>query len=276
MYQYASPLRYPGGKSCLTKHFIEIIKLNELSRKTYVEPFAGGAGAALSLLFLEYIDSIWINDADYNIYCFWYSVINESKKFIAKIKKSQVDLATWKQAKKIISNPYEYSTFDVGFATFFLNRCNHSGVINAGPIGGMKQTGKWKIDARFNKVDLINRISKIANYKDRITISQFDAIQLFSKINIKDCFIYFDPPYYQKGKELYLNYYEHQDHVSLSKEILKIKTYWILSYDNIPIVNNLYQGKRKKTFDINYSVNKVKKGSEIIFYSDNLLVPENI
>jgi len=276
MYLYASPLRYPGGKSCLTSHFIEIIKLNNLSKKTYVEPFAGGAGAALSLLFLEFINSIWINDADYNIYCLWYSILNNSDEFITKISKIKVTLNTWKKCKKIITHPSDYTEFEIGFATFFLNRCNHSGVINAGPIGGYEQTGKWKIDARFNKIDLINRIEKIANYKDRIKVTNFDALKLIKKINKNDFFLYLDPPYYQKGKELYMNYYEHEDHVSLSEEIKRLDSNWILSYDNTPEIVDLYNDKRKKTFSLNYSVNKTKKGNEVIFYCDNLIIPDKL
>jgi DNA adenine methylase len=276
MYQYASPLRYPGGKSCLTKHFVELIKLNNLSNKTYVEPFAGGAGAALSLLFLEFINSIWINDADYNIYCLWYSILNDTEEFIKKISKCKVNINTWKKAKILINNNQNHSKLEIGFSTFFLNRCNHSGIINAGPIGGIEQEGKWKIDARFNKSDLINRITKIANYKERINTSNLDASILLNKINSDNYFFYLDPPYYKKGKELYLNYYEPEDHAMLSNDINKLNTSWVLSYDNTPEITKLYMDKRHKTFDISYSANKTKRGSEILFYSNQLIIPENI
>jgi len=275
MYLNASPLRYPGGKSYLTKHFTDLIKLNNISDKVYVEPFAGGAGVALSLLFLEYINSIWINDADYNIYCLWYSIIHDTEQFIYSINKTKVNMNSWKKFKKIINNSFDFTKLDVGFATFFLNRCNHSGVIDAGTTGGKAQKGTWKIDARFNKENLIKRIRKISDYKYRIKVTNFDALKLLKKINTENYFVYLDPPYYKKGKGLYLTYYKHQDHVCLSSYILdNLKIHWVLSYDNVPEIINLYKIKRHKTFNINYSVNRVKKGDEVIFYSDSLIIPE--
>jgi DNA adenine methylase len=270
----SSPMRYPGGKNCLTKHFSDLIKLNKLNNVTYVEPFAGGAGAALNLLLLEYVNSIWINDADYNIYCFWYSILNHTEEFVNLVWNTEVNINNWYRLRDIMNSNRKYKMLDIGFATFFLNRCNHSGVLNAGPIGGKKQEGKWKIDARFNKDILIKKILKISYYKERIKVSNEDASDLLKKINHQNYLIYLDPPYFKKGKNLYLNYYEMSDHKVLAKYIKNsLKTNWILSYDNALEIIDLYNDKRHIFFEIKYSINKSKNGNEVIFYSDNLKIP---
>ena len=50
-----SPLRYPGGKSILSPLLGNFIEINNLLDGIYIEPYAGGAGAALKLLFSEYV-----------------------------------------------------------------------------------------------------------------------------------------------------------------------------------------------------------------------------
>ena len=73
----------------------------------------------------------------------------------------------WEKQKRIYENTR--SEFLLGFATFFLNRTNYSGVITGGPIGGFEQKGQWKIDARFNKKSLIDRIERISYFKSLLS-----------------------------------------------------------------------------------------------------------
>jgi DNA adenine methylase len=275
MVKNISPLRYPGGKKKLTNFLAAVISLNNITQGKYIEPFAGGAGAALTLLLMEYVHNIVINDADYNIFCFWQAVINKPETFIKRIKSVKVNLSTWQRQKMILENTQKYDPFDIGFATFFLNRCNRSGILNAGPIGGLQQSGTWKIDARYCKKELIERIEKISYYRDRIKVYNLDAIdfiKLFFKT--KKCLFYLDPPYYVGGRRLYLNYYNHDDHVTLSKYIQnEVISPWVLSYDNVPEIAKLYQKKKSLAYDLRYSVNISKTGKEIMFFSDNLKIP---
>ena len=67
-----SPLRYPGGKAKLYHLVRPILHENVGANSIYVEPFAGGAGLALKLLFRGDVDSLVLNDIDRNIYAFWY------------------------------------------------------------------------------------------------------------------------------------------------------------------------------------------------------------
>jgi DNA adenine methylase len=264
-----SPLRYPGGKTSLFPFFDDVLKKNNLYEGTYIEPFAGGAGAALSLLLLEKVEKIAINDLDPAIYAFWKSSIFDANKFIAKIKRTNVSIEEWRKQKKIYKNKNS-SEFKLGFAVFFLNRTNQSGIIEGGPIGGIEQKGKWKIDARFNKDALIKKIQKIALYKDRIKVLNMDGLDLLLRYKKnKNILIYLDPPYYIKGSSLYLNHYNEGNHSKLAAFLNKNnKLNWILTYDNVMPIRKLYPKRRVSNFLINYSANKNVKGSEIMVFSD--------
>ena len=269
---FYSPLRYPGGKSSLASLFDRIIIKNNLENVTYVEPYAGGAGASLSLLMCNKVGQIIINDLDKAIYSFWKSAIFNSDKFIEKINSTSVDIKQWYKQKKNYRDKNS-SELDLGFATFFLNRTNRSGIIEGGPIGGLGQKGKWKIDARFNKNNLIERIRKIALYKNKIKVSRFDGIDLIKRIKkINNVFVYLDPPYYEKGSSLYLNHYIDKDHRKLSNFLnSNLDLNWLLTYDDVSSIRNLYKDRRMKEFPINYSAHTKKVGSEIMIFSDSLI-----
>lgn len=275
---YYSPLRYPGGKGKLSHYVQLLIDYNLLTDGHYVEPYAGGASVALSLLFNEYVQQIHINDYDFRIYSFWNCVLNETEQLCEKIEQTEITISNWEQQKIIQSNPYDYSTLEIGFSTFFLNRTNRSGILKAGVIGGKNQNGKWKIDARFNKQDLIKRIRKISRYKNRISIYNLDAVELTQKLDgqlPQKTLFYFDPPYYNKGKDLYINFYEHADHQQISQLISKLKDrYWLVSYDNDVNIRNLYQPFLQRTYELNYHAANASTGTEIMIYSHNLIVPE--
>ncbi len=271
---YFSPLRYPGGKASLYPLICDLLEKNKNGDVTYIEPFAGGAGVALALLMMEKVSNIIINDYDEAIYCFWESILNDTDRFIRKIESVNVNIKEWKKQKRIYENTR--SEFSLGFATFFLNRTNFSGVITGGPIGGVKQKGEWKLDARFNKNKLIERIERISYFKDRIKVTNEDGLQLINKFSCKkDIFVYLDPPYYVKGSSLYLNSFEHDDHVALSKSLKSKKTMqWLLTYDNVKEINKMYQGQNIVPFEINYHANKVSRGKEVMVFSNSMSAPK--
>jgi len=273
MSRFKSPLRYPGGKAFLASTISTIIDDNGYSDAYYAEPFAGGSGAALELLFSERVWKIFLNDADFHIFAFWKSILEETEQFCTKIKTVPLTIAQWKKQKKVFDTPNDYSLFDVGFATFYLNRTNRSGILDGRPIGGLEQTGKWKIDARFNRKDMINRIEKIAVYKDRISISNCEARIFLAYLNTltKDTFVYLDPPYYKQGPELYLNFYTPDDHKLLAQYIqAELQHPWIMTYDNTKEIAELYKTQNSIVFELDYSANLHKKGSELLFLSPKL------
>ncbi|MDU1232573.1 MAG: DNA adenine methylase [Clostridium sp.] len=269
-----SPLRYPGGKNKLTTYVEELIKVKKLDKSTYIEPFCGGAAVALSLLINERVGNIIINDYDKSIYAFWYSVLNYTNKLCNLIEKTDINMNEWYKQKQIQNNKVNEDLLILGFSTLFLNRTNRSGIIKAGVIGGKQQNGDYKLDCRFNKQQIIKKIQLIAKYKERIKLYNLDTEQLVDEVinNLHHkSFIFFDPPYYNKGATLYTNFYNHNDHLSLANKIKNIKYHsWILTYDNTCEIKEMYNKFRSEVYKLNYSVQKKHKGEEVIFYSGTL------
>jgi len=275
-----SPLRYPGGKGSLYPFFVETLKLNDTLGGKYYEPFAGGSGVGLALLSLGVISEMIINDYDYHIYSYWYSLLNENKRLVDAISAVDVTISEWHKQKNIYDNPDKFSVFEVGFSTFFLNRCNRSGIISgAGPIGGFAQNGKWLIDERFNKEGLIERTIEVGKLKKSISIYNQDAI-VFLKEHFEKkpgkSFLYLDPPYVKAGNRLYLNLYKKKDHEELSDYLTTIRFLkWVLTYDSNDFVRALYRDLCSvKRFYKNYSLQNKVIGNELIITPKMMLLPE--
>lgn len=201
-----TPLRYPGGKTSLFEFFDTVIKEHGWKNITYIEPYAGGAGAGISLLLLEKVRHIVINDFDPAIYSFWFALKEHNAEFIELVSNTPVTVEEWERQKKVYKAADTSDRLSLGFATFFLNRTNRSGILNAGPIGGKQQLGEWKIDARYNKKSLIEKIKLIGLYSDRITVLNDDGSDVIAKYaEDPTSFFYVDPPYFVKGADLYLN-----------------------------------------------------------------------
>ena len=273
--KFHSPLRYPGGKSKLTPLIKELISDSGLENATYVEPFAGGAGVAMSLLMDGAVSQIVINDLDKAIYSFWRAIKNDSKTLISMIANTPITIEERKRQLLIYHSEKRYSV-ELAFATLFLNRVNRSGIITGGPIGGHEQSGKWKLDARFNKDAIVERIADIAQRKSAIVIYNQDVISLIDKFVPKysgNAFVYFDPPYYKKAERLYKNALSHDDHVRIAKRILGLADCnWLLTYDNVPEIRELYSLQGIKCFDLNYSAANKGRASEIMVCSDAQLL----
>lgn len=272
-----SPLRYPGGKSLMTTFFIDLFETNNMRNVVYVEPYAGGAGAAINLLLLDKVDRICINDANIGVYSFWNALINEPLRFIQTVLDTPVTIDEWEIQKGVVDNA-KGPSFELGFATFFLSRTNRSGIISAGPIGGSspekQQNAEYKIDCRFNKAELIERLSVIAKLADRIQVTNLDALELLRTLD-DDVFVYLDPPYYVKGKCLYMNHYTHEEHLMLADFLQNEAGFrWVLSYDDVPAIRALYSERELCRFSLSYTVQDVRKGMELLTHSDNVVLPE--
>jgi len=268
-----SPLRYPGGKTAYADMIAWIIQKNDLSGCSYAEAFAGGSGAAIRLLLDNHVKEIWLNDLDPAIYAFWRAIIEHTDEFLYRLNKTPITVREWRKQKKI----YIEKSADIialGFATFFLNRCNRSGILLANPIGGLKQDSADKIDARFKKKKLAAKIQLIADQKNRIHLFNLDALEFIEELNkVKQkILVYFDPPYYQKGELLYLNHYQHEDHVHLYRQIIKCRLPWLLSYDDQPVIAALYNSVQTYRKSLRYSVATPSIGRELII--SNLKMPE--
>jgi DNA adenine methylase len=274
--RYISPLRYPGGKGRLAPYITRLIAAQPIRPGSYAEPFAGGAGAALRLLVDEEVRFIHINDLNPGIGAFWRCVFYHTEDFIARIETDDVSVESWRQAREIYMNPAGQSDLDLGFATFFLNRCNRSGILRAMPIGGLGQTGNWKIDARFNRKGLSERIQFLGQYRRRVVVTQEDGREFIRGMSGlgKDVLVYVDPPYLVQGNSLYLNSMKKEDHTELAVLLMGSTFPWLLTYDaNERVTGDLYHGLRIVEFDIAHTAQVQHVGSEYAVFGPHLVVP---
>ena len=276
---FFSPLRYPGGKGKLAPFIGMLIEEYGHKSGTYIEPFAGGAAVAIELLERGIVSQIVINDLDKGIYSFWRAVLTEADRFIEKIESVPLTMDEWQKQRDICMKENSKYSFELGFATFYMNRTNRSGIIKGGVIGGKEQSGIWRLDARFNKKTLIERIKKIEAMKDSIHLYNKDIDSFLTRYVPKyeeNAFIYFDPPYFEKGKQLYLNFFDYKDHLRIEKLISeKVNCDWIITYDDVPEIEKIYSGYNLRRFELNYSVAKKRKANEIIIFNGEDKIPDN-
>lgn len=284
--KFYTPLRYPGGKGKLSYFLKDVIEQNSLNDGAYAEPYAGGAGVALELLLEEYVRKIYINDADFAVYSFWSSVINDTDNLCRLISNAKINMDEWRFHRYVISNPTEFTKLEIGFSAFFLNRTNRSGILKAGVIGGKAQNGKWRMDVRFNRDDLISRIENIANYSQRIVVTNLDALEFLEALNFLDSvdkadknktLLYLDPPYYIKGQGLYRNFYEHDDHVLVMEKLMDINfPKWLVSYDNAKEIKDIYSDFPQVEYSLQYTAQQKKSGEEVMIFSPEVVIPDTL
>ncbi|MFA0251464.1 DNA adenine methylase [Vibrio sp. 10N.261.45.A4] len=275
-HRFSTPLRYPGGKGKFAGFVKQIFETNELLDGHYVEPFAGGAGVALDLLLNEYVSHIHINDLDRAIYSFWIAVTQHTEELCQLIRNTPITIEQWHVQKEVLKDIESYNLLEIAFATFFLNRTNRSGILKAGVIGGKAQSGKWKLDVRFNKEDLIKRIELIGRFRDRIHVYNLDAVELLTRIVPtlpNKTLVYLDPPYYVKGKGLYRNFYNHDDHIQIAQTLNTVDKPWIVSYDNVEEIKDIYSEYRIDDYFLSYTAQQKKKGAEVMIYGPSIVTP---
>tara|TARA_R110002051_G_scaffold136798_1_gene209357 strand:+ start:190 stop:1062 length:873 start_codon:yes stop_codon:yes gene_type:complete len=266
-----SPFRYPGGKGFLSGYFANVFEDFETGPKHYAEPFCGGAGSAWNLLADQKVDEIHLNDADIRIYSAWKAILHENDRFCERLSDVTVDIETWNAARSLLTN---YSgkayDFELGFATYFVNRTSRAGIIlGSGPIGGYKQAGDWKMDARFYRETMLKRIKWIGSQKRRVKLKNQEALTFLKgaakRLPIARTLYFVDPPYVQAGGRLYLNAMTEKKHRALG-EYLKsdILKHWILTYDDDPLIREIYRGRHFSKLAVNYSLSRIRKESEVL------------
>lgn len=279
MSRYATPLRYPGGKQKISPFIEELLISNKIVGGHYAEAYAGGAGIAMDLLVNGKVSYVHINDSCSAVYAFWRSVLLDTEEFCRRISRASLTVTEWRHQKMVLGRPKEFERLDLGFSTFYLNRCNRSGILTGGLIGGIHQSGDWRMDARFPRKELISRIEAIALKKKYLKVSNLDAEKFIQQKIPKlprETLVYFDPPYFHKADRLYLNHYKPNDHSRIAKIIQKdVKRPWLVSYDNAPEITRCYSKKRSFSYDLQYNAAKVYLGSEVFFFSDKLKIPKN-
>lgn len=270
-----SPLRYPGAKWRLEAFVAAILRDNDLSGGHYAEPYAGGASLGLSLLLQGHVREIHLNDWDRSVWAFWKCAVDHSDELIARVRKAHVTLDEWHAQRAVQASKSTASVLDLGYSTFFLNRTNRSGILTAGPIGGKGQSGKWRLDARFNKAELIRRLESISALRTRIHVTRLDALTFIdrrsSMLPTTKTLMYLDPPYFDKGQDLYMNAYEPEDHARIAQVVhQKLTLPWLISYDDQPQIRGLYQSATRLCYRLRYSASVTRSGREVVFMRPGL------
>jgi DNA adenine methylase len=274
--RYRSPLRYPGGKARLAAYLARVLASQSTSIETYCEPYAGGAGAGLKLLADGHVSRLIINDLNPGIAAFWRSVFFTTSELVKLVAECAVDLDNWHRQRAVYLVPDQHDDLTLGFATFFLNRTNRSGILNARPIGGLEQTGNWLIDARFNRPDLVKRIESLGKLASQVDVRQERAIELIRNLSRRSrpALLYVDPPYVVPGEELYLTDHSWSEHQRLRQVLAKSRHPWILTYDADDRTRELYRDFRCLRFNISHTAQTQKVGREFMFFSRGLRVPD--
>ena len=246
---------------------IEIRRLNDLGNRSIAEPYAGGSGASLSLLFSEETSEIFINDSDVAIHDFWWSLVSEPERFLAHLSDVELTIDEWRRQREIYRRSGHVSKSERGFSAFYLNRCNRSGIIvNGGPIGGINQAGKWKLDARFNRLDLERRCRRVSEYASRINVSCYDGLEFLGRTDSETTMYFIDPPYFEKGAMLYLNALDEEHHRALSNHLRAMDDQaWILTYDDCPEIREMYESwANVRSYSLRYSARLRRLGTEVL------------
>lgn len=266
-----TPLRYPGGKAKLGPYLAEVLRTNRLIDGSYAEPYAGGAGAGLYLLFRGYSTELHLNDIDRGVVSFWRAILSHTEKFAKAIEKIPLTVAQWDKQKKTLRSAH--MGFELGFAFFYLNRTNRSGIMNAGVIGGREQTGEWLIDARFNRRELADRVRSVGRMKRHITVTRLDALDFIDR-RTEDApakgLVYLDPPYFEKGQDLYPNFYSPDNHAAIAKRLHSFRQPWMMTYDDCPEIRHLYRRSTVLDSELSYSAREVRRGREVVVFGGGL------
>jgi DNA adenine methylase len=271
-YGTLSPLRYPGGKAALAGFFADLVERLALKSPTYVEPYAGGVGAGVALLLEGHVEQLVINDLDPAVYAFWASVVGRNDDLCQLVKDTPLSVSEWQRQKAVYRAKDLEDQLSLGFAFFYLNRTNWSGVLNAGPIGGMSQKGKYKIDARYNRSGLTSRLASLGKKASQILVSSCDGASIVDAYAGRpDTFLYIDPPYVEAGSSLYLNAFTKKDHQSLSAAILRHpKGDWVVTYDDTQEIRKLYAGHSIRDYQLYYSAHKSIRSKELAILSPSV------
>lgn len=274
-----TPLRYPGGKARFAPFVSDLMHRNDLVGGHYLEPYAGGAGVALQLLFDGVAKEVHINDADPAVHDFWTAATEQTSDLIHMVRSEPITMTAWHHWRSVMFREEAAGPLERGFATLFMNRCNRSGILKGGVIGGKNQAGNYTLDARFKREVLVTRLSRIGEHASRIHVYGEDALALLKRCHKflpKKSLVYLDPPYYVKGQGLYRNFYGHDDHVAIAR-LLQSSVFrrpWLVSYDNVEEIRMMYPYAQTFRYGLNYTAQRRYQGSEIMFFAPTLRVEE--
>jgi DNA adenine methylase len=264
--------RYPGGKKKLCSVIFNEMKDYIHEVEEYKEVFFGAGSVGIHLL-NEFKDAnhnlkrLYLNDKDYNVYCLWKAVIFNHEELIEKIKSFTPKVENFYEFKEYLTSDWHHKNdeMETAFRKIAIHQISYSGLgtKSGGPLGGKEQKSKYKIDCRWSPDFMIKKILKLYDlFKDyEILVSKQD---FSDHINGENAFVYLDPPYFEKGNELYQLSFSESDHVRMAQELKKSNSKWMVSYDDQPEIRELYDWANIIEVNVKYSINTIREKQELI------------
>jgi DNA adenine methylase len=274
-----TPLRYPGSKTWLVEYISKFLEFNNLEPELIAEPYAGSGAVAVSLLLEGKVKKALLNENDPMIVAFWKSILYHPDELIERIESTEINLATWNKFRKYLEAdaPKKYPTMDLGFAFFFFNRTNFSGIVTGGPLGGKSQQSRYSLACRFKKDYLIEKVRKIGDLRGKIKIYHGDGIRFMRKIQKDACdhevIYYVDPPYFRSGRDLYRRWFTEEDHIELAEFLKSFDSPWLLSYDDSEFIKLLYTESKSQPIYADYQAWRYKRDVKELLFSNNVIPP---
>ena len=246
-----SPLRYPGGKSKVINQILAYSDSKNM--KNWVEPYAGGASVGLALLLSGLTEELYLNDIDKGIYSL-FQVICDNPEFLYKRITDFVPTTdAYKKAQKLMLADYNGLTIEeAAWTMLIVNRLSFSGICKANCLS--------KPDARWNPDELIRRIKSIHEHTDHIHVANVDALEcIYEMYWMPETTLFIDPPYFQKGKQLYKHYYSSTDHSQLAFLLDELYKGMpgadiVVTYDMAEYIRNIYTYPEEKILNRHYSI----------------------
>lgn len=284
--RWVSPLRYPGGKVRMTSWLVEVFDqlVMPMEVEVWIEPFGGGAGAALMALEAHHVPDAWIVEANPALAAFWTTIMADDGRLAARVETTTPSLELFMESRETVAAAMAGESTvdreDLGYAAFVLNRCSRSGMVlgNVGPIGGKTQAGRHTVASRFHGERLADRIRAVSAFGQSFRVFEGDGISYIENLTgsgIEDeVFVFADPPYLGVGNSLYSQGMAPEQHQRLATALQECPSPWVLTYDAHPDVLDLYPDCEVVEFEIPHTAHQQQVGTEYLVLPENLPAPD--
>lgn len=237
-----SPFRYPGGKTWLVPEIKKWVLSSTTEPKFFIEPFAGGAMAGLTVAAENLARDVVLCELDADVAAVWKLIFHGSVKDVDWLCKEIITFeVSLGNVQKVLSNNSQNNK-NQAFRTIIKNRMQRGGILAAG--AGLVKSGEAGrgLNSRWYPQTLVNRIKALRALVGKIEFVEGDAFDLIEQYaKEKGAFFFVDPPYTAGGKKAGKRLYTHSeiDHDKLFRVMSKVRGKVMLTYDDAPEVREL-------------------------------------
>ena len=278
---YTSPLLYPGGKRWLFPILLDLLP----PFQEMVSPFMGGG--SIELNFAAHGKHIYGYDTCPHLCNFWRHWLKYSLEIQIKAKetlKEHLDdpevLSQIKQAETSINFDKSLLVFEEFYLWravyyYLFNRLSFQGLTYKTSSIKPYYFNEKEFDFFFNHNEMM-RTRRLFPQVNRIRFIEYDLLNIsieqqdYEKtLTQNEILAYCDPPYY-KIESLYAS--QGFDHKKLA-EILHSRDNWVLSYNDVPFIHELYAGYPKKPVKMTSGFRKDgkrQKKIELLIFSHDI------